>query len=233
MGRYLINGVTQDDDGPIIKAPVSIADVSGVLQASGTYDLAPLCERSNINIWSRRKPVRFNKISALTDLDFYNSYYGFKLNTDNGFNAVFPSLDYSTLDKLFSVHKISSYLKPRGGTYNEQYRLTDFEGYNHEANPLMWVQVVNQRLNITSTVENWLYSLVLEVRHKLMPNNYTDINGLVDGTNHLYPKDANMLQNYVFYYTVNNQKRYRAVEISNTITFNLLLQGDEKIQNGA
>ena len=40
----------------IISAPVSIDDVKSVL-GEGSNDLATLCKSTNINMWSRHKPV--------------------------------------------------------------------------------------------------------------------------------------------------------------------------------
>lgn len=81
-----------------------------------------------INKWSKCKPIRYNKVADLTDAERQGAtydqnegyWYGVKIST--------PTTDYSTIhDVDFDYHR------PRGGEYNEPYRLTDFCGYDHKA----------------------------------------------------------------------------------------------------
>ena len=44
----------------IISAPVSIDDIKAVLGESSN-DVATLCRSSNINMWSKKKPVRLSE----------------------------------------------------------------------------------------------------------------------------------------------------------------------------
>lgn len=111
----------------VIKAPVSIYDVQRAL-ATTDNDLGTLCQKATINPMAKFKPIRNSKIIMLapeqsgTPSDRYSARFGFA--------AITPSItfDGNNLDP----HSKWQYLKPRGGNYNEPFRLTDFI---NEANP--------------------------------------------------------------------------------------------------
>ena len=97
---------------------ISVAMVKAELGAS-TNDVGRLCIHPNINKWSKWKPVRHNSVNPLTEENFQSVKYG--INPIN-----------------------EAYERPRGKneTYNEPFRLGDFRGYNHQALPPVWVDVV-------------------------------------------------------------------------------------------
>lgn len=100
---------------------LSVTAVKKVLGVSSN-DIGTLCTHSNINKWSRWKPIRMNKVTPLTDSDLISK--GFGLNSPIG-----TTNDYTiALQSWF-------YNKPRGNLVNpiEPYRLGDFRGYNHQA----------------------------------------------------------------------------------------------------
>lgn len=98
----------------IITAPIGVdSDIPQVLGLSST-DIGYLCsnEHGKINIWSRKKPVRYNKLTELTDNEYKSVSFGLTYEV-GGAN------DYG----------VWSYLPPRGE--EEPYRSTDFNGYSH------------------------------------------------------------------------------------------------------
>ena len=86
-------------------------------------NVGALCSSSLINKWSKHKPVRYNTLSGLDDSDFQITNFGIKLGDHL----------YSTPIEAASISAV--YEKPRGGEYNEPYRLGDFRKYDHYAIP--------------------------------------------------------------------------------------------------
>lgn len=103
------------NSGGIIRAPVSLEnDVVPVLQA-GTYSLEALCKHPNVNKWSYIKPLQD---SALAEQSFSIAKYKKSLarvyiRTPSG---TIPSADYEYRNKPTS-----------------NFRLLDFNGYNHNS----------------------------------------------------------------------------------------------------
>lgn len=85
-------------------------------------DVGTQCMSDKINKWSLYKPVRLNNPAELTYNDFKSTRFG--LVPPN------PSTEIIEASKLEYT-----YLKPRGGSYNEWLRSTDFINYNHGAIP--------------------------------------------------------------------------------------------------
>lgn len=73
----------------------------------------------DINIWSKRKPVRWNSFVAISDNQMSLANYGLSI----------PFWYNSSWDE---INKTWVYLRPRGGV-DEPYRISDFKGYNHNA----------------------------------------------------------------------------------------------------
>lgn len=111
----------------VIKAPVNIYDVQRALGTSDT-DLGTLCQKATINPMAKFKPIRNSKIGMLspaqsnTPSDRYTARFGFE--------SITPSITFNGTN--LDPHSKWQYLKPRGGTQNEPFRLTDFI---NEANP--------------------------------------------------------------------------------------------------
>lgn len=132
--------------------PVTIKRVvNGVTEAKSSSDLGVLCSatvgtrvddnaggtqwivtsRVNINPMAKYKPVRYNKLSPLTDAEFRSTNYGLSIG------SIFNASDTNP-------NNTWTYLKPRGkapnpATYDqptdEPYRLTDFKNYDRKACP--------------------------------------------------------------------------------------------------
>lgn len=113
-----------------ITAPVSVDDVKSVLGESSN-DLAALCKSSKINVWAKYKPTVFP--SPFPD-DWYKAKdgnYGINITVNNG-KSNWKDLvaEYSKTNNGYTT----LYNKPTGGA-TAPYRLGDFRGYFHNANP--------------------------------------------------------------------------------------------------
>jgi len=110
---------------------VSIEDVRTVLLEAST-DLGTLCTSSLINKWSKVKPVRHSSLSALANTQFATLNYGFATGASPAELVGETPADALNLMLNGTAY---SYLVPRGGAVSpvEPYRLTDFNGYNHNA----------------------------------------------------------------------------------------------------
>lgn len=113
-----------------ITAPVSVDDVKSVLGESSN-DLAALCKSSKINVWAKYKPTVFP--SPFPD-DWYKAKdgnYGINITVENG-KSNWKDLvaEYSKANNGYTT----LYNKPTGGA-SAPFRLGDFRGYFHNANP--------------------------------------------------------------------------------------------------
>lgn len=114
----------------IITAPVSIADVKSVLNANSN-DLGTLCVNGNINRWSKHKPVKYTKISELTEAEFASTGYGFNNDSSSSYSGLkkYANGDIQIVNyKYILITKLPEYIKP-----TSYFRLTDFDGYCHKA----------------------------------------------------------------------------------------------------
>lgn len=114
----------------IITAPVSIDDVKSVLGESSN-DLATLCKSSNINMWAKYKPTIY---PSNFPSDWYKAgdgNYGLNITVENG-KSNWRDLvaEYSKINNGYT----NLYARPTGGS-TAPYRLGDFRGYFHNANP--------------------------------------------------------------------------------------------------
>lgn len=114
-----------------ITAPVSVDDVADCLGMARSSTLAELCTSSKINVWAKYKPTVF---PSLFPDDWYKAKdgnYGINIKIENGKNSwqdlvaeySKPNNGYGTL-----------YNRPTGGA-SAPFRLGDFRGYFHNANP--------------------------------------------------------------------------------------------------
>lgn len=118
----------------IITAPVSIEDVATTL-GSGSRDLGTLCKHTNINVWSKYKPVRWNNKPGinLTSAEWWKAEDGScGINFTNA-----KATDYAGIIAKFTSDKKNGWVHnpPTGGNYD--YRLLDFENYKQDAEPMI------------------------------------------------------------------------------------------------
>lgn len=129
----------------IITAPIADKDpytCIGVGKYNGWWDIGYICSNNHgkMNLWSKNKPVRLNKVSELTDADKKSAYYGIDVNLN------------ITGSPIYTI------APPRGG--DEPYRITDFEGYNHSSPTGVTFKILEATKNIFN--DNTPFVLYLE-----------------------------------------------------------------------
>ena len=110
----------------------------GTTLGSGSRDVGTLCTHPNINKWSKWKPVRFNKVTGLTEGELRSVNCGL---------LVYPATtNYTT---LIPSSLMWFYERPRGvNGYNEPYRIGDFRNYNHEGAPVASIPTATRIVNV-------------------------------------------------------------------------------------
>jgi len=104
-----------------------------VAQAIGhaSNDVGILCSSGNVNKWSKWKPIRNSTVSGINDNILQNANYGLSAYEVNGIvtHNKATGISGTIIDSTYAW----DYAKPRGGSYNEPFRLGDFRSYNHTA----------------------------------------------------------------------------------------------------
>lgn len=131
-----------------ITAPVSIDDIKSCFGLSSN-DLGTLIKTANINIWAKYKPTVYP--SPFPD-DWYrggDGNYGLNITADNKVFTVSNLVaQYSKTNNGYG----NLYKRPTGGS-SAPYRLGDFRGYNHKANPELSDYLPVTQLTIESAHE--------------------------------------------------------------------------------
>lgn len=160
----------------IVTAPINPKEVYqllGISPANGLYDIGYLCSNNHgkINMWSRFKPINI--------YDKYNPSYapgwyrGDQL--DCGLVAKKTSVKQDIIDWYNSNTKGWSYYAPfgdLGGVKISPFRLLDFDGYDHRAEPFL----SNFRV-LPKAIENGSLSFYIDEVHD--DNISTDTEGSV------------------------------------------------------
>lgn len=130
-----------DPDNPIGITPqeVSLCLQDYRVDTNGNVDVGMMCSSPKLEEgkWNKHKPIRFNKWTKLTE----NEFKGMSTDAADGvyFGIQFPASMSGVLNSsIFDIHNAEfTYLPPRGVTeeYNEPFRLDDFDGYHHRAEP--------------------------------------------------------------------------------------------------
>lgn len=121
--------------GSRLSAPLGLQEVYNVLgvNKSGTYyDVGYICGNAHgrINKWSKKKPIRYAQPGELTDAQFKGT------TSDNNAGIYYGLQVASSAGRLGQLHDAGwQYLPPRPGT--DWCRLTDFNGYDHNAKPTL------------------------------------------------------------------------------------------------
>lgn len=114
----------------IISAPVSIDDIKSVLGESSN-DVATLCRSNNINMWSKKKPVRLaNPFPDINGTWYRADDDDLGIQINKGANT--------NLGTLYAGASFV-YKKPGGGS-TQPYRMSDFIDYNHNAKPFLYCE---------------------------------------------------------------------------------------------
>lgn len=111
----------------IISNPINPQDpylVLGVRKRKSGYNINYICSNlhGRINKWAKYKPIDYPVIGELTEAQLKNGDYGIK-----------PVTAKSTVLDAVNANSYE-YVPPKGGD-NSPYRLCDFIGYNHAAEP--------------------------------------------------------------------------------------------------
>lgn len=155
-----------DENGNIVG--ISTYDVARAIGAS-SLDVGTLCTNGNIKKWSKDKPMHvIGKPTELTEADKRKANYGLDMGNEfqrtigqqylggvvfDGDKSVETLRNELTLWKYEDAVNENSYGRPVGGKWDKNYpnseadrlahtswyRLSDFHGYNHDANPIVCI----------------------------------------------------------------------------------------------
>lgn len=156
----------------IITAPISVKDVYdclGVAKTANGYDLGYICSNRHgkINKWSRAKPYRKNSLASVsistdpTRMD--GSVWGMSTPT-MGIKEIY----FNRIAANIIMHQSNSpnweFQAPRGDAFNEPFRLTDFEGYNHNAKPVFTTGISNfkNKINLFDEEEITFFFMLMQ-----------------------------------------------------------------------
>ena len=179
-------------DKGMITAPVSIADVQRAL-GNGKRDLGTLCTDTSINKWARYKPERSSSISFISHGTMWgetntrkNNHFGLAIPfcTNDMMNGLIYDIITQNDPVSYVDNNIWAYNRPRGGTHNEVFRLTDFvrtpnddtdltpsnlQGYNHRAPQPFDVTVMSDGLaeRYDGSRDFWYYEINAQTSNKL------------------------------------------------------------------
>lgn len=127
----------------VISAPISISDVGKTI-GSGSTDIGTLCTHPSINKWSKHKPVDSIKLTALDDEEFIGQVskdYNLQIANADGDvwmnNFTSESFQPSEVVDVLKNYKWVYRKVGTSGLSRSVYRLTDFDGYFHRAQPFI------------------------------------------------------------------------------------------------
>lgn len=110
---------------------ITVSLVKNTLGVS-TTDVGALCKSENINCWSKKKPVILPNAAPDRSGDWWKSTDG------NCGLSPYQIINYTNIPNAYQLNDDNMngwvYNKPYGGTV-APYRLADFGGYEHNANP--------------------------------------------------------------------------------------------------
>lgn len=132
--------------------PISISQVASALGAASN-DLGTLCTHENINMWAKWKPVSFKSLGELTLEQQRSVSFGLFVPDSGIVNALSVSKAGEIADITTNEWEYS--LKPTGGE-NSPYRLSDFRGYNHDAQPPIEVQFPSEGRSVNPDAQRYL-----------------------------------------------------------------------------
>lgn len=178
-------------EGKIITMPVGIADVKQVL-GSASNDLGTLCKNTNINMWAKWKPVPLSNVLGLPDeLEGNDGWAGNPAYGTNkewwfgGGAAQVRTYNVPTIEDLEDIGadgvqnqaKAWTYNHPGGGT-SAPFRLTDFVGYKHDAQP-PFTAMMTDKLYLNSVVSFGLLMLSDITKYEFTVDDIRDMLNLI------------------------------------------------------
>ena len=178
----------------IVTKPVATQDVAKALGRSSSK-VGVLCTMDNINKWAKYKPIKYDKVTALTEME----RVGTVADRQNG---IYYGVKLAVASRISNMHEVNfEYNKPGKGDWA---RLGDFDGYDHKAVPNP-VGVLPDVIYIDLPYKDG------DVQLKYNPNNTTGIN-----LNDIITNTISSTQTLGDYYpcvlvTVGNRKWCRAL----------------------
>lgn len=148
-----VDEIKTEKDMALQATEINVSAVKTALSASSNK-LSDLCKHPNINRWSRWKPIRSPKIDGITEADIISAKSGLVVPSVSGYANI---VSYYRNNPGFTF----PYNKPRGGAYNEYYRLGDFRNYDKDAE--IFYDVVVPGYIFTSLVNIRLYTYLPDV----------------------------------------------------------------------
>lgn len=104
-----------------------------------TNDIGTLCRSTNINKWSKWKPIRADNVTGIDTGILAGATYGLNISS------------YGSVASVVSAYGINgglwAYLMPRGGAVDEPYRIGDFRNYDHSSPPFVGAASVTRVVN--------------------------------------------------------------------------------------
>lgn len=153
----------------IISAPVRLRKNNGDIElavGNTSGDLATCIRYGNINMWAKYKPIRLSSKSTLNYPDWWkgtDGKCGIGIDTFDELGSATSPSQNTFLYLLKNGQLPWTYNRPRGGAYNEPFRMTDFINYNAAArNPFGDI----------ATTDIWLDNNVFRIDYDLEPSDY-------------------------------------------------------------
>jgi len=130
--------------GYVVRSPINIETDLGVLLGTGSGDVGVNCKSGMVNKWSFRKPVRWNPATprtpeweTLTNAEMASIHCGLApVAVAKLLKRIIGNTSYLyTYDKEECLQEVSEwpYYQPRGLSYDEPFRVMDFDAYKHNA----------------------------------------------------------------------------------------------------
>lgn len=148
----------------VVSPAISVKEISDLLQVP-SLDVATLCSSDKVNMWSPRRPIASSYLGILDDEMRKNANWGYKIKTWNRRDSIEANISCSW--KSEGVGPV--------------YRLTDFNGYQHNAAkflPTLVNQTINKALGFPYTIE-MNTELAGNVNFESLGISFSTLNGVI------------------------------------------------------
>ena len=115
-----------------LTSPITISKLKTTLGTSYNK-IGQICAYANINMWSKYKPFRSSSLCFASSSSRDSALASANQALAMGSTYASPAACLAAAKSLGAGGSSWSYLRPRGLSYSEWYRLLDFDGYNHSA----------------------------------------------------------------------------------------------------
>lgn len=115
-----------------LTSPITISKLKTTFGTSYNK-IGQICAYANINMWSKYKPFRSSSLCFASSSSRDSALASANQALAMGSTYASPAACLAAAKSLGAGGSSWSYLRPRGLSYSEWYRLLDFDGYNHSA----------------------------------------------------------------------------------------------------